>query len=171
MSKFCPIVNSRVVYLTCQECDNRVCEKPQKPQVTILPKKSKPINDVSTNSNAASEPVQEPQNECENASEKCPDCSTCFNRLEEYDDRMFGNAVKVTRCKVLTNQLIFRGQVAIVGCDYHNRDMSNEKICLNCEHYLGMGDWGLSCKADYYKIPGPVSEACEKFNRKGETNE
>lgn len=28
MSKFCPIYNEKVVYLTCQECDNKLCREP-----------------------------------------------------------------------------------------------------------------------------------------------
>ena len=165
MAKRCPMTGERVIYLVCQECTDKVCRNPQ---VTILPKKAEQTNNVSVNSNTTTEHVKETQKECEKACGKHPDCSTCFNRLEEYYDRMFGNTVKVTRCKVLTNQLIFSGQVAMVGCDYHNRDMSNEKICLNCEYYLGGGDWGLSCREDYYKVPGPVSEACEKFKRREE---
>ena len=27
MSRFCPIVNGRVVYLICQDCDDKECEK------------------------------------------------------------------------------------------------------------------------------------------------
>ena len=27
MAKYCPVIGGRVVYLTCQECDDKVCEK------------------------------------------------------------------------------------------------------------------------------------------------
>ena len=57
------------------------------------------------------------------------------------------------------------------GCEYHNRDIYNDKICLNCEYYLGGGDWGLACSADYYRLPESTSDACEKFKRKEERDD
>ena len=57
-------------------------------------------------------------------------------------------------------------QKTIENCEWHNKDISNEKICCNCEFFLGGGDWGLSCKKDYYTLVDSVSKACENFSKK-----
>jgi hypothetical protein len=39
-------------------------------------------------------------------------------------------------------------------------------ICFNCKHWLGGGDWGLSCRKNYYDCNSDgFREACEKFER------
>ena len=50
-------------------------------------------------------------------------------------------------------------------CDYYDYDFSNhrEKICGTCKHYLGYGDWGLSCRKDYYALPTFLTKACEHY--------
>lgn len=35
MSKFCPVIKHKVTYLDCQECDDKVCERPEK-HIAIL---------------------------------------------------------------------------------------------------------------------------------------
>ena len=42
MSKFCPTAGHKVPYLTCQECEERVCENQNAPRIILLPKKDKP---------------------------------------------------------------------------------------------------------------------------------
>ena len=49
------------------------------------------------------------------------------------------------------------------ACPLYNKDISEEKICYNCKHFLGGGDWGLSCGADYYTLTHALDEGCEKF--------
>ena len=45
MSKFCPTVGHKVPYLTCMECDERVCEGNTTPRLIILPKKETPVEE------------------------------------------------------------------------------------------------------------------------------
>ena len=49
-----------------------------------------------------------------------------------------------------------------------NKDLSNEPICYNCKHYLGGGDWGLSCAKHYHVLTEALHEICEDFEKKGE---
>ena len=51
-------------------------------------------------------------------------------------------------------------------CNFFNKDMSNEPICFNCKHFLGGGDWGLSCGKDYYRLVDALDLKCEKFEHK-----
>lgn len=97
-----------------------------------------------------------------------PSCNTCCHKCGENQTSMFGKTFQAVKCNIFANRVFTNEMVAEKGCAYHNRDISQDKICLNCEHFLGLGDWGLACKADYYKLPGPTSDACEKFKRKEE---
>lgn len=49
--------------------------------------------------------------------------------------------------------------------------MSNQtkgfKECGDCEHFLGLGDYGLSCGLDYYRaFTDPHTHACDSFKQK-----
>ena len=46
------------------------------------------------------------------------------------------------------------------------KDLSNNNICLNCKHYLGGGDWGLSCGKDYYKLVNALDKSCDEIERR-----
>lgn len=122
MGKYCPKVNKDVVYITCQECDEKMCEM-----------------------------------------ELHPSCSTCCHK---HGNTVLFNREAVT-CKI-TNEIIFEHKIQMNGCPNHNKDLSKENICLNCQHFLGGGDWGLSCSADYYKLTTHLSPACQSFKRKEE---
>lgn len=54
------------------------------------------------------------------------------------------------------------------SCDiisYQEIEQSN--ICFNCKHWIGGGDFGLSCKKDYYLLESNgFRTACEKYERK-----
>ena len=63
-------------------------------------------------------------------------------------------------CK-LTN-LLLKG----VPCELFNKDISNEKICYNCKHYLGGNDWGLSCDKEYMRLTKALNQACKDFEVK-----
>ena len=40
-------------------------------------------------------------------------------------------------------------------------------ICYNCQHWIGGGDWGLSCTKNYYNCSyNGFDIACEQFERK-----
>ncbi len=54
------------------------------------------------------------------------------------------------------------------SCDLNSdEDVKDMSICFNCKHWMGMGDWGLSCSKDYYNTSSDgFGKACEKFERK-----
>ena len=140
MSKYCPIVERTVTYQFCQDCDDKVCEQKK----------------------------YEPKSEPTAKIEECI-CDTCNHKCDEYDFALFGKTRRVVRCDIFRNTL-FNALKLHTQCDYHNVDITDMEICLNCEHYLGGGDWGLTCADDYYKLPGPTSKACEHFKRKVKGN-
>ena len=121
MAKYCPIVNHKVVYLECLECEDRQCEKRD----------------------------HAPKNLCE----------TCFHKIGTRDVFLFGAMRNCIQCDIFASR-VFEG---VETCEYYNVDVKNMRICMNCNHFIGMGDWGLACGANYYALPGPTSKACEKF--------
>lgn len=136
MAKYCPHTNSKVVYLVCQECDDRVCEK-----------KKNETKEVQVCN-------------CEGCI-----CDTCMNKKSESNQMFFGRMVRIVRCKIFHSTL-FNALKLHTECDYYNVDVSQMEICLNCEHYLGGGDWGLSCAKEYHRLVGPTDEACGDFSFK-----
>lgn len=47
-----------------------------------------------------------------------------------------------------------------------DKEVENMNICYNCKHWIGGGDWGLSCRKDYYiASTNGFDEACEKFEK------
>jgi hypothetical protein len=48
-------------------------------------------------------------------------------------------------------------------CPHFGYDPSDCKTCGGCQHYLGMGDWGLSCRKTYLKLVHAFDAACEDF--------
>lgn len=164
MSKFCPHTNSKVVYLVCQECEDRICERPNRPRVTILPKKDKDTTKADSAPQKATESLTEiPRPVISGDKPHCTSCCNCNGCSEEM---LGGKLINSARCKVYHNYVIDVNKVSIHGCEYHNKDMSDEKICMNCECFLGGGDWGLACSDDYYKLPSALSPACENFKKK-----
>ena len=81
------------------------------------------------------------------------ECEGCRYCLEIYE---FGKSVA---CNCRLSHMI----IAPVGCDMRNKDVGEEKICLNCEHFLGGSDWGLSCAKSYHKLVNALDEACGNF--------
>lgn len=87
-----------------------------------------------------------------------------------------------TECKYYSSQSVSYGDGAISqlnmceithvcnpnGCQLKSdQDVSNMNICYNCENWIGGGDWGLSCRANYYDCNSNGFEAaCEKFVKK-----
>ena len=46
-------------------------------------------------------------------------------------------------------------------------EVKNMNICYNCKHWIGGGDWGLSCAKNYYNCStNGFDEVCEQFERK-----
>ena len=161
MSKFCKELGRKVTYLFCQECDEKLCKEPR---VTILPKKSE---DVSTKK-SVSETIQEPQRDDEKNVGPYPSCETCFHKVGTREITIFQKKTSCVFCEIHNNQLIDSIAVSHKGCEFYNIDMSNEKICLNCEHFLGGGDWGLACDKHYHILSQPLTEACQDFNKRKE---
>ena len=50
-------------------------------------------------------------------------------------------------------------------CEWQYFDMSAKRVCGNCIHFIGLGDWGLGCKKHYYKLPKRVTDStkCEDY--------
>ncbi len=51
------------------------------------------------------------------------------------------------------------------GCSLKGKDISGERVCVNCRHFLGGGDWGLSCSKEYHRLVDALDEACEDFEK------
>ncbi len=84
-------------------------------------------------------------------------CKSCKYYAGEF---AFGRR-SVAHCCKLYKELLDGG-----GCELYNKDISSMKICFTCKHYLGGGDWGLSCAADYYTLTGALNKACDKYEEK-----
>ena len=54
------------------------------------------------------------------------------------------------------------------SCDYIANDnlVESMNICYNCKYWMGFGDWGLSCKKNYYNCSSNgFDKACEQYER------
>lgn len=77
----------------------------------------------------------------------CKDCEYCIDK-ETY-----------TVCQVCH-------RINLEGCTYSN--IENLKICFNCKHWLGSGDFGLSCRKNYYMTTtNGFTKACDNFEYGG----
>lgn len=77
-------------------------------------------------------------------------------------------------CEITHTILNHKKFKPITGCNNIESDADVEKmnICHNCKHWIGFGDWGLSCRANpYYASSDGFHEACEKYERKDGTEE
>ena len=79
-------------------------------------------------------------------------CKECCNYVDTYEQFL--------KCR-LTNICLNKNGTAAEKCDYFNKDLAKEKICLNCTQFLGGGDWGLACEKHYYRLPEALTAACE----------
>lgn len=85
---------------------------------------------------------------------KCKDCN--YYKVNNFDFN--GKSYTESTCKI-TNR------VDPKGCSInHIEDLD---ICYNCKHWIGGGDWGLSCRKDYYiASTNGFEKACEQFERR-----
>lgn len=85
-------------------------------------------------------------------------CASCF-----YMKQNKGFGRPFCFCE-LTNHVLVRD----VGstCEYYNKDMSSEKMCYSCKHFLGGTDWGLSCAKQYNVIVCGLDRACDLYEAK-----
>ena len=156
MSKYCPIVKGKVVYLECLECDDKVCEKDK----DKLPLKIQaPKKQLSKDSSIIvdDEKTETTKRTCEHK------CDNCCNKEGEEVHVFNKKETKVILCKLYKNALLNKEKMK-EGCKYHQIDMSKERICMNCKSFIGGGDWGLGCATHYYKLPVPLDKACDDFN-------
>lgn len=87
---------------------------------------------------------------------ECKDCKY------HYNDTADGNFINLNMCTI-THRCLTQ------SCDYIQSDSEVESmnICYNCKHWIGGGDWGLSCAKNYYSCnTNGFVEACEQFERK-----
>ena len=58
--------------------------------------------------------------------------------------------------------------ISPVSCSItSDEEVETMDICYNCEHWLGWGDFGLSCRKNYYNCSNNgFDKACEQFKRK-----
>lgn len=122
MSKYCPIVNHGVIYLNCQECEDKKCNDPG------------------------------------------GICRGCINFLGLKKGTLFGRETWLVNCKVYRNNIF--GEYTLSTCEFRNKNVDDMKICMNCSEFLGMGDFGLSCKKHYHRTPTSTTKACEDFSKK-----
>lgn len=148
MAKYCPVIGQRVVYLTCLECEDKVCMKPSTPV-------EKPDNKVNNNDENNK---QEPQDT------SSVDCKKCCHNCSISEEKIGSEVHLVSRCNVFRNYLLNYEKIKQTGCEHFNKDYSKEKICMNCTHYLGGGDWGLACSVHYHRLPSPLDQACASFD-------
>lgn len=81
-------------------------------------------------------------------------CSSCMH----YDGALPLGKVIMHKCKI--SSVISNGK----PCKFFNKDVSHDKICYNCEHFLGEnGDWGLCCSIHYDKLSHCLDKACPDF--------
>lgn len=85
-------------------------------------------------------------------------CASCFY-MKQY--KGFGKPFNV--CE-LSNRVLGRD----IGstCEYYNKNLSSEKMCYSCKHFLGGTDWGLSCAKQYLKIVHGLDDACDLYEAK-----
>ncbi len=83
----------------------------------------------------------------------CKGCSRC-SRIYDF------SGVKVCNCE-LTHAVVLP-----LGCSLRDKDISGERVCVNCRHFLGGCDYGLSCGKEYHRLVDPLDEACDEFERK-----
>ena len=80
-------------------------------------------------------------------------CDGCchFISTEKFRD------LTVYRCRLTRSLLTGK------PCKLFNFDLAGKLICINCQYFLGGGDWGLACEKHYYYLPEPLTNACDDF--------
>jgi len=93
----------------------------------------------------------------EQAARQGKTCATCRHHVGQFT--MMG---KTTHQCILT-PLVLNG----TPCQFYDKDISDEHVCFNCEHFLSnAGDWGLSCAIHYHMLCQALSTPCDDFVKK-----
>ena len=90
-------------------------------------------------------------------------CLNCFHAPKNEYKEAFG---ALRPYCTLTNTILLKDLAAVGRCKFYNKDVANMRICGNCTHFLGGGDWGLSCAKSYSNIVNSVCDACDLFESK-----
>jgi hypothetical protein len=138
--------------------------------VTILPKKENATHDIENYKDRVLETIAEPQEAKYAHKPSHPNCDTCCNKCGERREALFGKTFKAVECKIFHNHVFSKEMIAENGCAYYNVDVSQKEICMNCEYYLGGGDWGLACSKHYHRLPSATTEACKDFSKRNENS-
>ena len=83
---------------------------------------------------------------------ECKDCNYCYKKGENiiFNVCQISHVCNTYRCDILNYE-----------------ELENMHICFNCEHWIGGGDFGLSCSKNYYYCSSNgFNSACEQFKRK-----
>ena len=89
-------------------------------------------------------------------------CGECKYRMTKIN--MSG--VKFDMCAIENFSIDVLSRIGITEFSCAD-DIENMRICFNCAHWIGGGDWGLSCRKDYYiATANGFKEACKLFERK-----
>ena len=60
-----------------------------------------------------------------------------------------------------------RGNIKSCTFITDDEEVESMKICYNCKHWIGGGDWGLSCRKNYYNCSSNgFDKACEQFEER-----
>lgn len=69
------------------------------------------------------------------------------------------------RVCIITNIITDNPKFPAIPCSYDVNMIKDMNICFNCEHWIGAGDWGLSCRQHYHATSNGFDEACVDFKR------
>lgn len=83
-------------------------------------------------------------------------CDSCHHFLGT--EEVFGRTAY--RCRLTRTLLTGK------PCELYNKDISRYKLCINCKHFLGGGDWGLACGKHYHRLPEALDKACDDMEWK-----
>lgn len=76
-------------------------------------------------------------------------CSHCEYFIDKVCD--ITHVINPRKCVYITN----------------SDNVKDMNICYNCINWIGGGDWGLSCKINYYNTSSNgFDKACDNFERK-----
>lgn len=95
---------------------------------------------------------------------KCKDCKFKLDSEVTMFDRCYEKMIY--SCCDISNRVITQKSECIVS-NFDHDNVENMTICYNCKHWIGGGDWGLSCRKDYYVASSNgFDEICDQFERK-----
>lgn len=92
---------------------------------------------------------------------ECDKCKYLIDNANTVSQFNMVKCLRVRACKI-------KSIVCPEGCHdiESDDDIENMNICYNCKYWMGGGDFGLSCRKDYYNCSANgFDKACEKFEK------